>query len=167
MNPQALLFLLFSLLTVLPAFVVVFSTNLVHAAFALLFTLAGMAALFVLLGADFLAITQLLVYVGGILVLLLFGVMFTQRIYDLKARTSFIHLPAAVLVGATTFFLLFFGVGLAVQWRTVPAPGHEPTAGALGDLLLSRYLLPFEVISVLLLVVLIGAVVVAKKEEPR
>jgi NADH-quinone oxidoreductase subunit J len=167
MHAESIVFYLFAAVTLVPAFLVTFSRNLVHAAFALLFTLGGMAALFVLLGADFLAITQLLVYVGGILILLLFGVMFTQRIYDLKAKTSFINLPAGIAVGAVTFFLLFFGVALGIRWKTVASPPHEPTAASLGDLLLSRYLLPFEVISVLLLTVLIGAVVVAKKEEPQ
>jgi NADH-quinone oxidoreductase subunit J len=167
MQPTPLAFALFAGLTLASALVVVFSRNLVHAAFALLFTLGGMAALYVLLGADFLAMTQILVYVGGILMLLLFGVMFTQRIYDMKAQTSFINLPMAVLTGVLTFFLLFFGVALGVRWKTVATPSFEPTSAALGDLLLSRYLLPFEVISILLLVVLIGAVVVAKKEEPE
>jgi NADH-quinone oxidoreductase subunit J len=167
MDARSAAFYLFSLITLVPAFVVVFSKNLVHSAFALLFTLAGMAALFVLLGADFLAITQLLVYVGGILILLLFGVMFTQRIYDMKAQTNFFNLPPAVLIGATTFFLLFFGVALAVPWKLQPRPADVPTSAALGDLLLTRYLLPFEVISILLLTVLIGAVVVAKKEQPE
>ncbi len=167
MDARAAAFILFSILTIVPAFFVVFSKNLVHSAFSLLFTLGGTAALFVLLGADFLAITQLLVYVGGILILLLFGVMFTQRIYDMRAQTNFYNLPTAVLVGVTTFFLLFFGVALSVPWKAAPHPAHEPTSAALGELLLTRYLLPFEVISILLLTVLIGAVVVAKKEQPE
>src|SRR5262245_52653277 len=108
MQPAPLAFTLFAGLTLVSAGVVVFSRNLVHAAFALLFTLGGMAALYVLLGADFLAMTQVLVYIGGILILLLFGVMFTQRIYDMKAETRFINLPMAVLTGVLTFFLLFF-----------------------------------------------------------
>ncbi len=166
MQPAPVAFGLFAFLILASACVVVFSRNLVHAAFALLFTLGGMAGLYVLLGADFLAMTQLLVYVGGILILLLFGVMFTQRIYDLKAETKFINLPVAVLVGILTFFLLFFGVALAIRWKTVESPSFAPTSAPIGDLLLSRYLLPFEVISILLLVVLIGAVVVAKKEIP-
>jgi NADH-quinone oxidoreductase subunit J len=109
--------------------------------------------------------TQILVYVGGILILLLFGVMFTQKVYDLRSRANnFINLPLGLALGAGTFFLLFFGIGLAVNWRTVAQVSYEPTSAPLGNLLLTRYLLPFEVISVLLLVVLIGAVVVAKKE---
>ncbi|MFN0151961.1 MAG: NADH-quinone oxidoreductase subunit J [bacterium] len=168
MDLKPLFFYLFAAITIIPAFMVVFSRNLVHSAFALLFTLLGMAALYVLLGADFLGMTQVLVYVGGILILLVFGVMFTQRIYDLKARTNdFFNLPLGVIIGAITFFLLYFGIGLAVPWKLVANPEIKPTASALGELLLTRYLLPFEVISILLLVVLVGAVLVAKKEQPE
>ena len=168
MNATPLFFSLFALITLVPAFIVVFSRNLVHSAFSLLFTLAGMAALYVLLGADFLAMTQILVYVGGILILLLFGVMFTQRIYDLKARTNdFFNLPLGAVIGLATFLLLFFGIALGVKWKQIPDPQITPTASTLGDMILTRYLLPFEVISILLLVVLIGAVVVAKKEQAK
>lgn len=168
MDIKPLFFYLFAAVALVPAFVVVFSRNLVHSAFSLLFTLMGMAALYILLGADFLGMTQVLVYVGGILILLIFGVMFTQRIYDLKARTNdFFNLPLGVVIGGVTFFLLYFGIALAVPWKTVAKPEIKPTASALGELLLTRYLLPFEVISVLLLVVLVGAVVVAKKEQPE
>jgi len=168
MNIEPLFFYLFAAVAIVPACVVVFSRNLVHSAFALLFTLLGMAALYILLGADFLGMTQVLVYVGGILILLVFGVMFTQKIYDVRARTNdFFNLPLGVIIGGVTFFLLYFGIGLAVPWKLVAQTESKPTASALGELLLTRYLLPFEVISILLLVVLVGAVVVAKKEQPE
>ncbi|MEK6571394.1 MAG: NADH-quinone oxidoreductase subunit J, partial [Bacteroidota bacterium] len=73
-----IVFYVFALVTVVSAFVVVFSKNIVHSAFSLLFTFFGVAGLYVLLNADFLAVTQLLIYVGGILILLLFGVMLTS-----------------------------------------------------------------------------------------
>jgi len=162
MRPADLLFYLFAALTFAAACVVVFSRNLLYAALALLFTLAGVAALYGLLGADFLAVTQVLVYVGGILVLILFGVMFTQRIYDLKAEATSFKRVRAALIGLVTFAVLV-AVGRAVPWQ-VEERALEPTSVGLGDLLLSRYLLPFEAVSVLLLVVLIGAVRVGKKE---
>jgi len=84
---EALVFWIFAGLTLGSAFVVVLSRTLIYSAFALLVTFFGVAGLYVLLGADFLAATQLLVYVGGILVLLLFGVMLTHRIYDLDLRS--------------------------------------------------------------------------------
>jgi len=162
MRPADLIFYLFAALAVASACVVVFSRNLLYAAFALLFTLSGVAALYGLLGADFLAVTQVLVYVGGILVLILFGVMFTQRVYDLKAEAMSFKRWRSALLGLVIFAVLV-SVARMVPWRVEERP-LEPTSAGLGDLLLSRYLLPFEAVSVLLLVVLIGAVLVGKKE---
>jgi NADH-quinone oxidoreductase subunit J len=157
-----LLFYIFAAVALIPACVVVFSRNLLYSAFSLLFTLTGIAALYALLAADFLAVTQVLVYVGGILVLILFGVMFTQKIYDLRAEAMSFNRVRAAAIGVAVFASLV-GVIRAVPW---PQAQHEaqPTAASIGDLLLSEYLLPFEVVSVLLLVVLVGAVVVGKKE---
>jgi len=88
MSAEAFVFWVFAIVTVGSAAVVVLSRTLIYSAFALLFTFFGVAGLYVLLGADFLAATQLLIYVGGILVLLLFGVMLTHKIYDLDLRTE-------------------------------------------------------------------------------
>ena len=104
MTAQAVVFWIFAALTVGSAAVVVLSRTLIYSAFALLATFFGVAGLYLLLGADFLAATQLLVYVGGILVLLLFGVMLTQRIYDLDLRSGTIQLgsgssQATLLIG--------------------------------------------------------------------
>jgi len=88
MSGEAFVFWVFAIVTVGSAAVVVLSRTLIYSAFALLFTFFGVAGLYVLLGADFLAATQLLIYVGGILVLLLFGVMLTHKIYDLDLRTE-------------------------------------------------------------------------------
>ncbi|HSQ75876.1 MAG TPA: NADH-quinone oxidoreductase subunit J, partial [Bacteroidota bacterium] len=74
-----IVFYIFAAITVLSAFVVVFSRNLMYAACSLLFTFFGVAGLYILLHADFLAVTQILIYVGGILVLLLFGIMLTSK----------------------------------------------------------------------------------------
>ena len=162
MSTADVFFWIFAALCLVPAAVVVFSRNLVYSAFALLATLAGVAGLYALLGADFLAVTQVLVYIGGILVLILFGVMFTQRVYDLKAEAmSFKRVRAAVL-GVFVFVVLAAAV-LGVDWPQAPRD-MQPTSAPIGNLLLSEYLLPFEMISVLLLVVLVGAVVVGKKE---
>jgi len=155
-------FWVFAAMVLLPGVMVVFSRNLLYAAFSLLFTLAGVAGLYALLGADFLAVTQVLVYIGGILVLILFGVMFTQKVYDLKAEAMSFKRRRAAVLGVLVFTALTAAI-LSVDW---PQSTREmqPTSAPLGNLLLSEYLLPFEMISVLLLVVLIGAVVVGKKE---
>jgi NADH-quinone oxidoreductase subunit J len=162
MSAADLLFFGFAAVVLSSACVVVFSRNLLYAAFSLMFTLSGVAVLYGLLGADFLAITQVLVYVGGILILILFGVMFTQRVYDLKAEAMSFQRGRAVVIGLAVFGTLW-GAARMVPWPQAARPA-EPTSTALGDLLLSRYLLPFEIVSVLLLVVLIGTVLVGKKE---
>ena len=91
MTPEAIVFYLFAAISVGSALLVVLARSLIYSAFALLGAFFGVAGLYVLLGADFLAATQLLVYVGGILVLLLFGVMLTHKIYDLDLRSETIQ----------------------------------------------------------------------------
>ena len=88
MSAEGAVFYVFAAITVLSGGVVVLARSLIYSAFALLFTFFGVAGLYVLLGADFLAATQLLIYVGGILVLLLFGVMLTHKLYDLDLRSD-------------------------------------------------------------------------------
>src|SRR5262245_65705456 len=88
MSVGAVVFYVLAAITVGSAGVVVFARSLIYSAFALLFTFFGVGGLYLLLGADFLAATQLLVYVGGILVLLLFGVMLTHKLYDLDLRSE-------------------------------------------------------------------------------
>jgi len=101
MNFAAIIFYIFAVIILASATFVVLSRNIVRAAFALLFTLMGVAAFYALLMADFLAITQLLVYVGGILVLLLFGVMLTNRQISVDIKTGTMQtVPAVFLVSA-------------------------------------------------------------------
>ena len=152
----------FLVLTLASACYVVFSGNIVRSAFALLLTFFGVAGLYVFLGGDFLAGTQLLIYVGGILVLMLFAVMLTHRINTASiSNESRNRGPAAVLC-----ILLFLVIALAettIPWARHALP-DRPTTAALGQLLLSDYLLPFEAVSVLLLVVMIGAAVIARRD---
>ena len=156
-------FWVFAILTVGSAGVVVLARSLIYSAFALLFTFFGVAGLYVLLGADFLAATQLLVYVGGILVLLLFGVMLTHRIYDLDLKTEKTQLPAGLLV-AVGIFIVLAQVAFQTEWPMVDrAPA--PTTEAIGRLFLGDYLLAFEAASVLLLVALIGAAMIVRRKK--
>lgn len=156
------IFYLFAAVTVLSAFFVVTTRNIVHAAFYLLFTFFGVAGIYVLLGADFVAIVQLIIYVGGILILLIFGVMITNKITQVDIKTGTIHtLPAAIGVG------LFTGIVGAVilntEWLRVKTELPESTLSALGSMLLNEYVLVFELLGILLLVMLIGAASMARK----
>ena len=163
MNGEAFVFWVFAIVTVGSAAVVVLSRTLIYSAFALLFTFFGVAGLYVLLGADFLAATQLLVYVGGILVLLLFGVMLTHRIYDLDFKGG-THQLAPGLIVAIGLFVIFAATALRTQWAATPlAPA--PTTAAIGRLFLGEYLLPFEAASILLLVALVGAAMIVRRRK--
>jgi NADH-quinone oxidoreductase subunit J len=163
MTAQAVVFWLFAALTVGSAAVVVLSRTLIYSAFALLATFFGVAGLYLLLGADFLAATQLLVYVGGILVLLLFGVMLTQRIYDLDLRAGTIQLASGAIV-AVGLFVILSAVALKTEWPAAErAPA--PTTAEFGRLFLGDFLLPFEAASVLLLVALMGAAMIVRRRR--
>ena len=163
MSGEAAVFWVFAALTLGSAAIVVLSRTLIYSAFALLVTFFGVAGLYVLLGADFLAATQLLVYVGGILVLLLFGVMLTHKIYDLDLRTETTQLASGLWV-AGGLFVVLTAVALKTEW-----PGHArlpaATTAPIGRLFLGDYLLPFEAASVLLLVALMGAAMIVRRRR--
>ena len=165
MDLYTIAFYLFAIITLIAASIVVFSKNIMYSAFALLFAFFGVAGLYVLLMADFIAVTQLMIYVGGILVLILFGVMLTTRVISVDMRTGTIQtLPAVIIVAALAGTLV--GVFWTTDWKTLPAStGFEKTASKIGEMLLSSYLLPFEVASVVLLVALIGAAMIARREK--
>ncbi|OIP59741.1 MAG: NADH-quinone oxidoreductase subunit J, partial [Ignavibacteria bacterium CG2_30_36_16] len=100
MNIYDIIFFVFAITTVGSAFMVVTTRNIVHAAFYLLLTFFGVTGIYVLLGADFVAIVQLVVYVGGILILLIFGVMLTNKITNVQIKSGSLQLfPAAIGVG--------------------------------------------------------------------
>jgi NADH-quinone oxidoreductase subunit J len=152
----------FAAVTVGSAAVVVFSRSLIYSAFALLFTFFGVAVMYVLLGADFLAATQLVIYVGGILVLLLFGVMLTHKLYDLKLETERYQFLPGLLVVTAVFFTLA-GVITRTRWHPGPERAPLPTTAAIGELFMRDYILPFEVASVFLLIALIGAAMIVRR----
>ncbi len=150
------IFYMFAVMTIGSAAVVVFARNLIRSAFALLFTFFGVAGLYAFLGADFLAATQMVIYVGGILVLLLFGVMLTHKLYDLNLKSeTYQFFPALGVVLAV--FILLATVLLRARWHGEMQSNPAPTTAAIGTLLMNDYILPFEAASILLLVALIGA----------
>lgn len=147
------------------AAIVAFSSSLVRAGFSLLFTFAGVGALYLFLGADFLGIAQIAIYVGGILVLILFGVMFTQgAAQHLPALQQSLQRPSGAFVVFAVMLPMVIGTVFAASWpQTDTSHGRQPTTAGIGEQLLTTYLLPFEVASVLLLVALVGAVVLTRR----
>ena len=153
----------FAVIAVGGAVVVVFSRNIMYAAFALLFAFFGIAGFYILLHADFLAITQILIYIGGILVLMLFGVMLTNRVIDVDIKTGTLQIvPAAILTAVVGGSLagVFYSTWSATD---APAPEAATTTPGIGNMLMTGYILPFEIASVVLLVALIGAAMIARR----
>jgi len=157
-------FYVFAALTVASAVVMVFSRNVIYSAVGLLFTFFGVAGIYVLLAADFVAVVQVMIYVGGILILLLFGVMLSQRVTKVELRTGTLQLvPALLVVGSGLVVLL--RVMYKTGWKEVPAAEFKATSATIGTLLMTDFLIPFEVVSILLLLALIGAAFIARKER--
>jgi len=158
------IFYAFAIITIVSAFIVVLSKNIVHSAVALFITLFSVAALYALLYADFIAVTQIMIYIGGILILLMFGVMLTTKITDVKLKTKNINnLSAAIFVIGITAVLIY--IMIITNWRVAEIIEYEITINRIGVLLLTDYLLPFEIASVVLLVTLIGAAMYARKSK--
>lgn len=159
---SAVLFYLFAGLTAASSLGVVASRNIVRTAVWLLFALIGVAGLFFLLEAEFLAAVQLIIYAGGTLILIVFGVMLTSK----SPFSRFEPRAGEVAIAVTVATLLFAALVLAIR-----AANFQPEwldtrqkypVGALGQALLGDYLVPFELASVVLLVVMIGAAYLAR-----
>jgi NAD(P)H-quinone oxidoreductase subunit 6 len=163
MELGSVVFLLVAAVTLVSAAMVAFSRNIIYSAFSLLGTFAGVAGIYVFLGADFVAGVQVLIYVGGILVLILFAVMLTHRITDVQITNRAAGRVPALAIVAILLALLVQTIR-ETNWAKAKEIIYAPTSAQIGDLFLQNYLLPFELASLVLLVALIGAVVLARKE---
>ncbi|MFM8892543.1 MAG: NADH-quinone oxidoreductase subunit J [Planctomycetia bacterium] len=182
-NWHSVLFLLFAILASACAVAVVVADNVVRMAFYLVLSLAATAGLFFLAGAEFVGAMQLMIYVGGTLVLLVFGVMLTAQAPFVAIKTSSADRVLAGLVGAALLAVLLQAAFRVEAWRqpavaAVDPPAatpigmallgvrvDEPPSGAAG--VRSGYLLPFEIVWVHLLVVLVGAAYLARAKRRR
>lgn len=151
---------------VVPALMVLVARDIIRVAFWLLASLSAVAGLYLMLDADFLGVTQVLVYIGGILVLILFGIMMTNKDPVLLRLDAAKRRPAlgGLLIAAGTFTGLA-GVIMGTGWETGRGVSGTATTKALGEALLTDYVMPFEIISVLLLVVLCGAAYIARRRS--
>lgn len=170
----AIAFWFFAALAVVPAIIMLVSKNIVRMALWLLATLGSFAGLYVLLGADFLAVTQVMLYVGGILILILFGIMLTKR----DSLNNNLAMPNMLVLVALIAFLVI-AVALMQMVAHTPWQGVNqvvatgsgvlkpvlPSTHNIGYLLLSDFLLPFEMASVLLLAALAGAAYIIRRRN--
>ena len=167
----AVLFYGFAALTVVSAWAIVISQNIVRMAVYLLLTLAGAAGMYFMLSAEFLAAVQLIVYAGGTLILIIFGIMLTSRNPFMQLKAPLVERVLGIsVVSVIAGKLVFAAVRSPIRMRG-PLPG-DPDIGygqveAIGVALLSDYLVPFEIAAVLLLVVMIGAAFMARKRGER
>ncbi|MGE0756953.1 MAG: NADH-quinone oxidoreductase subunit J [Pirellulaceae bacterium] len=186
---QQFYFSLFALLTCGFALAVLFSSNVVHMAFYLVLSLAASAGLFFLAGSEFVGAMQLMIYVGGTLVLLIFGVMLTAQAKFVSMRTRAGEWVLALIVGGSLLFVLTSAAFGVKDWNT---PNPDPAAVPLSDVKavtqiglglsgvrvdklhesdaqrrdgMSGYMLPFVIVSMHLLVVLIGAAYLARTKK--
>lgn len=158
---SAVLFWIFALMSGGSAIGVVVSRNIVRTAVWLLFTLIGVAGLYFLLNAEFLAAVQLVVYAGGTLILIIFGVMLTSKSPFSRFEPKLVEIIVSLSITLVLVVALVLGI-VNTKFKAAAAPvGHYPV-DKLGQALLGDYLVPFEVVSVLLLAVMIGAAYLAK-----
>ncbi len=154
-------FYLFAGLTIVPALFILFTRNLMYAAFALFLAFVGVAALYVFLGADFLAVAQIMIYVGGILILLIFGIMLTLPRKS-TGESNYVEvrnggLFTGILVAGALLFLLSKMLFTAEFLLNAPPATTQSTLKAIGFELMTSHLFPFELAAVILLVALVGA----------
>ncbi len=160
-------FWILSAVTVGGSLAVFLSRNLIHAIVFLVLAFLGVAGLFLTLSADFVAVAQVLIYAGAVAILMVFAVMLTPLAARDNANSLYV-VPGVLLGAAFAAGVVFVAVDTGSSWNVVADLGADrfpTTVGAIGDLLLGRYLLAFEVASVLLLAALVGAIVLVREDE--
>ena len=154
-------FWILTVITVGAAFGVAAVRNLIHSVVLLIVTFAGVAGLYITLSADFIAVVQILIYIGAIAILIIFAIVLTPRAGRLN-QEGFMRLPALALALSVAGTMIF--VAFDTNWAISEREGFEDTATAIGDLLLDKYALPFEIASVLLLSAILGAILLVRPE---
>ncbi|MCC3377516.1 NADH-quinone oxidoreductase subunit J [Cohnella sp. REN36] len=163
-NGEFFAFFLLSVCAIVGAVLAINFVKVVHMALSLAFTFVSLAGLFILLEAEFVAFVQVLLYVGAVTILMIFGIMMTKHQDEEKAAGRPLLETLAAIGSLCLFAILFY----AIRSSSFPAPAERlPDNNTLeiGKLLYSTYAIPFELVSVLLTVAFIGAVALAKREE--
>ncbi len=163
MTPMQIVFLVLAVAAIGSAVGVVTSRNIFYSALLLIACLFMVAGFYVLLEAPFLAAVQVLIYVGAIAVLIIFAVMLTENL--MRRERAWNEQWWVALIVAFSLVVVLLYVVFTAQWRVSDAAIPTDAIAALGQSLMSTYVLPFEVASVLLLMALIGAIVIAREEK--
>jgi NADH-quinone oxidoreductase subunit J len=169
LQPELIAFIVLSLVAVAAALGMLFSKNAIYAAIYLIINFVTVAIFYLILGGAFIAVTQVAVYAGAIMVLFLFVIMLLGAEQLGRSETLVWQRPLAILLGVVlvveTVFVLFFRAGELVPAESLPQGFGSPAS--VGMELFQRFLLPFEVTSVLLLVAMIGAIVLTRQEKKK
>ena len=154
-------FWMLSVITVGAALMVVAVRNLIHAVLFLILSFVGVAGLYLTLSADFVAVTQILIYAGAVSVLILFAVLLTPRAARDNAET-FLQMPGLVL--AALVAVTIGAITMVTDWNEATRGPFSETAEAIGEALLDKYVLPFELASVLLLAAMVGVILLVRED---
>ena len=167
MTPEIILFFILALVAVAAALGMLFSRNAIYAAIFLVLNFATVAVFFLTLGGSFIAVSQVAVYAGAIMVLFLFVIMLLGAEKLSQTGTLKWQMPLALVLGLVLIieaaYVLFTQVGQVSELATLPEGFGSPAS--VGELLFSQYLLPFEVTSILLLVAMIGAIILTRQHK--
>jgi NADH-quinone oxidoreductase subunit J len=161
---QNVFFAIIALVAVAAALRMVSTSNVVHAALYLMVVLAAVAALYVLLAAEFIAAAQVLVYIGAIIVLLLFGVMLTRARIGRDAELNYDQKWLGVLVAGLMLVVMSYSLWSRFEDTLLPEDRQVQRTAEVADSIFATYIVPFEALSVVLLAALIGAIVVARRD---
>ena len=165
MSAQEYAFVVLALVGTVTAVRVVTARNVIRAALYLVVTLASVGAIYLLLGAEFVGWVQILIYVGAIVILFLFGLMLTKAPIGREALDNQSR-GLAALVALAVFAGLVFLIQTAFGWDASKVELAQASTGVIGESIFRRYVLPFEAVSFVLLAALIGAIVLSRKDEP-
>lgn len=158
------LFYILAFMIVGSAILVVTLRDIFHCALMLVVCMFSIAAIYVMLGADFIAAVQVLVYVGAVSVLLIFAIMLTARVSGIGIKQQNEQVPIAMITTLVFIGMTLFGLGKTI-WNLKTTEVPETTVGSLGNLLMTTYVVPFEIVSLVLLAALIGAIVIARRAQ--
>jgi len=170
MVAQNIFFYVMAAVIVASAIAVVTTRNVVRAALYLIVVFAGVVGQYVLLAAEFVAVTQILIYIGAIMVLMLFGIMLTRARIGREGELTSKAWPLGVVTAVALFGVMAYALIDEYQDIELPADTQANTVdgsntATLSDAIFSQFLIPFEVVSVLLLAALVGAIVLARKDR--
>lgn len=156
-------FFIFAILAIASAWGVVTSKNIMHSALYLALSFSGVAVLYVLMNADYLAAVQLLIYTGGIAIMVIFAVMLTLRGEISESNPENKVWGWGALVSSLLFIMIALVILTNADWRILPKPWTSGgSASDISLLLLTKFMVPFEAAAILLTVALVGAVILAK-----